>query len=547
MKLTEYLFRRIFQLGTKKIFGIPGDFALPLFQTLNDLEADVVTFTHEPALGYAADAYARLNGFAVAVVTYGAGGLNMVNAIAQAYAEKSPVLVVSGAPEIFSRRKNLIIHHCVKNFESQKRVYDEVCCVSTILDKLDEAILDIDYTIQKILAQNRPGYLEIPRDIGNYEIAVPEKHFSTPFVEIFQKTQQPQSLATDSELNHLKDLIQTAKRPLLYLGVEIRRLGLEKKAQELVEKLNLPFTTSMEGKAVIPETHKNFIGTYMGFAGPEKVREEMLNSDLIINIGTLMSDVNLGMFSDALNLDDMIHITTEGLTLKKNIHFNINISQAMDFLIQNCKKRENTSFESYRFPIQTNPEEKDITTDKVVNLINAFVKKHDSVIVLDVGDILFASNHICADVLLSPSFYASMGFAIPATVSACLSLPKHKTITLVGDGAFLMTGTEIGTIMRHKLSPIIIVLNNKGYLTMKKMDDDKGYYDIPACDFVKFAESFNMKSEQANTIDELEALINKHTHLDQAVLIEANMSKNSASQSLQKMSEANLKFRNRKN
>ncbi|HMY04312.1 MAG TPA: thiamine pyrophosphate-binding protein, partial [Candidatus Obscuribacter sp.] len=98
-KLADYLFERIEATGVKHTFGIPGDFILPFYAAQTKSNLETVVMTHEPSVGYAADAYGRLQGLGVALVTYGAGGLNMVNPVGLAYAEESPLLTISGGPE----------------------------------------------------------------------------------------------------------------------------------------------------------------------------------------------------------------------------------------------------------------------------------------------------------------------------------------------------------------------------------------------------------------------------------------------------------------
>src|SRR5574341_956104 len=121
MELCRHLFARFKAAGVRHVFGIPGDFFLPFFRALEEEPGiEPVSLTHEPAVGYAADAYARVQGLGVAAVTWGAGALNMVNATAQAYAERSPVLVLSGAPEIAHRDPDALLHHRVKTFRSEE-------------------------------------------------------------------------------------------------------------------------------------------------------------------------------------------------------------------------------------------------------------------------------------------------------------------------------------------------------------------------------------------------------------------------------------------
>ena len=118
--------------------------------------------THEPSVGYAADAYARLKGLGVALVSYGVGGLNMVNPVALAYAEESPLLVISGGPETKFRSQKAQLHHCVKTFETQLKVYEQVTESSTILNNPSLAQEEIDRVVDSTTKFSRPGYIELP-------------------------------------------------------------------------------------------------------------------------------------------------------------------------------------------------------------------------------------------------------------------------------------------------------------------------------------------------------------------------------------------------
>ncbi len=158
MKIGEYIFRQIKATGVDHIFGIPGDFSLPLWRAVEAAGLQPIVVTHEPSAGFAADAYARLRGLGAALVTFGAGGLNMVNPIAQAFAERSPVLVVSGAPEIRDRDTDALLHHRVKTFESQVIVYREVTAATAVLEDPATALAEIDRVLATILERKRPGY-----------------------------------------------------------------------------------------------------------------------------------------------------------------------------------------------------------------------------------------------------------------------------------------------------------------------------------------------------------------------------------------------------
>ena len=145
--LAEQLFSALKARGVAEIFGIPGDFALPMFKAIEEGGAlPCYYLSHEPAVGFAADAAARMRSKpSVAAVTYGAGGFNMVNPIAAAYAEKSPVIVLSGGPGDADKKTGLLVHHQAKDLDSQLEVYREVTC--------DQAILDDPKTAPALIAR----------------------------------------------------------------------------------------------------------------------------------------------------------------------------------------------------------------------------------------------------------------------------------------------------------------------------------------------------------------------------------------------------------
>ncbi|HNB91084.1 MAG TPA: thiamine pyrophosphate-binding protein, partial [Plasticicumulans sp.] len=152
--------------GAREIFGIPGDFALPFFRIVEESGVlPLYTLSHEPGIGFAADAAARFNGaLGVAAVTYGAGALNMVNPVAGAYAERSPLVVISGAPGAAEVRSGMLLHHQVKTTDSQFAIYREITCAQTRLDDPATAPAEIARVLGACREQSRPVLIEVPRD-----------------------------------------------------------------------------------------------------------------------------------------------------------------------------------------------------------------------------------------------------------------------------------------------------------------------------------------------------------------------------------------------
>ena len=182
MNLVESLLHALKREGAPLVFGIPGDFALPYFRILESSQIlPLYTLSHEPGVGFAADAAARLTSApAVAAVTYGAGALNMVNAVAAAFAEKVPLVVLSGAPGQAEVDSGLLLHHQAKRIDSQFEIFKEVTCDQARLDDVATAPALIARVLASCKRRSEPVYLEIPRDMVNLECAEVPPIAATP-------------------------------------------------------------------------------------------------------------------------------------------------------------------------------------------------------------------------------------------------------------------------------------------------------------------------------------------------------------------------------
>src|SRR6185437_4746975 len=177
-----YLIQRIYDYGVRYVFGVPGDFVLGFYQQLNHSnKLKIINTCDEQGAAFAADAYARINGLGVVCVTYCVGGLKVVNATAQAFAEKSPLVVISGAPGIKERQKNPLLHHKVRDFDTQQKIFEHVTVDSVLIDNPATAANEIDRVLSSAMRYKRPVYIELPRD-----------KVSTP-ISIYYQEQYPDS------------------------------------------------------------------------------------------------------------------------------------------------------------------------------------------------------------------------------------------------------------------------------------------------------------------------------------------------------------------
>src|SRR5262245_43435926 len=308
LSIGQYLIRRLQDYGLKHAFGVPGDYILTFYGMLEKSPIDVVGCTREDCAGFAADAYARINGLGAVVTTYCVGGLSVCNSIAGAYAEKSPVVVISGSPGMSERVNNPLLHHKVKDFRTQIEVFEKLCAACTELTDPAVAFREIDRVLDTVARFKRPGYIEIPRDLVE---VVPQivhtYHHGEPELE-------PE--VADEAVEEASLLLSKAERPVIIAGVEIHRFGLQDKVLALAERHKIPMAATILGKSVIPEKHPLYIGLYEGAMGRAEVTQYVEESDCVLLLGTFMTDLNLGIFTAQLDPARCIYVTSEQLRIR---------------------------------------------------------------------------------------------------------------------------------------------------------------------------------------------------------------------------------------
>jgi indolepyruvate decarboxylase len=467
MPLGQFLFEYLYQRGVRHSFGIPGDFALPTFTWLEKSKIRNITMTHEPAAGFAADAYSRINGIGLVCVTYCVGGLNVLNAIAGAYAEKSPVVVVSGAPGRKDRERDPLLHHKVKTFETQRRIYDEVTVASTVLLDEQRAASEIVRCVQACLRHKRPVYIEIPHDIVDREIPTTGISFAA------SEKSDPHTL--EAALQETLSLIRAAKRPVILAGVELARYRMAALVVRMAERMNIPIAADLLSKSAVPENHPLYLGVYGGaMSSDEHVRKYVESSDLVLMLGTFITDMSMGFYTAKLDRRRTILATSERTTVQYHRYDSIQFRDFLEALgTANIKPKQfkHPNPHALPKPLENEERSRSLTMVDVFRILSLHLDERCCMIA-DIGDAIFGAVGIRSArqaQFIAPAYYMSMGFAVPASIGVAMATPSLRPYVLVGDGAFQMTGVEISTAVRLGLNPIILVLNNDGYGTMRKI------------------------------------------------------------------------------
>jgi len=482
----DYLISRLQDYGIRDVFGIPGDYVLSFYTMLEQSPLRTIGCTREDCAGFAADAYARVHGMGALCVTYCVGGLSVCNSVAGAFAEKSPVVMITGSPGLKERIHNPLLHHMVRNWRTQYDVFEKLCCAGTELSDPLTAFHEIDRVLATCARFKRPVYVEIPRDMVHVR---PE---TTPPYK--QPDMPSDTRALDEAVDETVERIENARQPVLLLGVEVHRFGLQEEAVRLAEASGIPLAATILGKGVVAETHPLYMGLYGGALGRDEVTKYVEASDCVIMLGTFMTDINLGIYTSELDLADCILVTSEQLRIRHHHYHDVRLDDFVRTLSARGPRPKTppppapTDF--WKEPFTLRPADR-ITVTRLMDRLDEQLD-NETAVIADVGDALFGATDLTTrgrTEFLSPAYYTSMGFAVPAALGVHVARANARVVAIVGDGAFQMTGMELSNLVRHKFATVVIVLDNQGYGTERLLHPgDWKFNDIQSWQYHRLPE-----------------------------------------------------------
>ena len=516
--ISDYLARRFRELGVEQGFGIVGDYALKLYDRLHLSKFPILVTADEQGAAFAAEAYARLRGFGVCVVTYSVGGFKVVNATAGAWAEHVPLLIISGAPGLGERKNDPLIHHRVKNFNTQLEVFKDITVAQAVLSNPLTITQEIDRVLSEMIPSQRPGYIEIPRDMVDVQVLDRQEKLSIDLPRVDQKRLDLAVAETLKLLENTGDAVAVA-------GVMAVRRGLDKELFTFMESFGIPMATTSLSKGVIPEDHPLSLGVYMGAVSSEKTVRKVESARPLISFGVEYADLVMGGFTDQLDRGSVVECTDTEINIGYRTYRNVPLWAFLPALI---KAAELAGFNERGFSDRTSFDFKPkngekLVVERIVESLSAFMT--DKIrLVVDPGDCLFGSVDLPAQsLMLASAYYASMGYAIPAALGAGIADPTRRPLVLVGDGAFLMTGLEMLSAVFHGVKPIVIVVDNAGYGTQRPMADGP-FNDIPLLRSEELPKAFGLGSGVlCETEDEFNAALIEAMATDDLFIIRARV------------------------
>lgn len=485
--VADYLIQELDKLGIKDFFGLPGDFNFNILYAIGDNpNVNWVGCTNELNAGYAADGYARVNGYGALVTTYGVGELSAINATAGSFAENIPVIKIVGVPATKFIKSNKLIHHNFQHpdYHAFQRAFSNVVETTAYLDE-NNAKQEIDRILSVFVSQKRPVYVAIPMDICKQEIE------NNPQIKKLKSDKISLNLAAE----HALRLLEKAKYPLILGDVLIKRYRARKEFDKLMEHTQFPVSNLLMGKGLIEADNKKYLGTFLSKYENINAHDALQDSDCVISVGIINSDLNTYRTGLPFHPGDFIEIQGTYTIIQNQKYEKVLMKDILKILSEKIVPR------NIQLPVKKPSFEKAPKADNtklnskyIYPRIQEFLEPNDMIFV-ETGIIPhgFAPTRLPKNTEVNTqTLWGSIGWATPAAFGGQMAAKERRTILLTGEGSHQLTCTEISNMMKNKLKPIVIVFNNDGYTIERILSDDPWdfFNDVIKWDYSKLPQVF---------------------------------------------------------
>jgi len=523
----EMVVQSLIDQGVKQVFGYPGGAVLDIYDALHTIGGiDHILVRHEQAAVHMADGLARATGeVGVVLVTSGPGATNAITGIATAYMDSIPLVVLSGQVAT-----SLIGYDSFQ--ECDMVGISRPVVKHSFLVKQTE---DIPTVLKKafwLAASGRPGpvVVDLPKDILN-----PAKKM--PYVWPDSVSMRSYNPTTQGHKGQIKRALQTllaAKKPVLYVGGGAINSACDAPLRRLVEKLNLPVTSSLMGLGAFPGSHRQSLGM-LGMHGTYEANMTMHHSDVIFAVGVRFDDRTTNNLAKYCPNATVLHIDIDPASISKTVSADIPIvgdaGLVLEQMLELLEQEENAQalddirdwwqqIEGWRARkcLSYNTSGESIKPQAVIETIHRLTQG-DAYVTSDVGQHqMFAALYYTFDKprrWINSGGLGTMGFGLPAALGVKLALPNEMVICVTGDGSIQMNIQELSTALQYELPVLVLNLNNR-YLGMVKQWQDMIYsgrhsqsYMESLPDFARLAQAYGHVGINITRPDELESKLSE--------------------------------------
>mmetsp|Transcript_11915 Transcript_11915/g.25920 ORF Transcript_11915/g.25920 Transcript_11915/m.25920 type:complete len:616 (+) Transcript_11915:103-1950(+) len=527
-----YLAGRMFEVGIRDYFVVPGDYNLTLLdEILKHKEMQMISCCNELNAGYAADGYSRAKGVSAVFVTFTVGGLSLINAVAGAYSDNLPMLVVSGGINSNDIGSNRVLHHTtgISKKNQQFEMFQRVTAYAVNITHVNGAKHLIDRAFHIMLREKKPVYLEISCNLALEPLAAPCPFF---YRNVTISSEEALELAVRAAQHFWNEAV----KPVIVGGPKMRPYHAMNEFEMLADAAGCGVAVMPNAKGMFREDHDAFMGTYWGSVSSPGCCNIVESADLYVFVGPVFNDYTTVGYSTLLKKSKMMVVHPDRVTMPDGSQFGI--IKMNDFLARFAKvvTPNSMSLEAFRrvYDAPKQLEEPAPNSPLQVKHLMArlqHVLTSDHALVVETGDSWFNGQRLKLPRGCKYEFqmqYGSIGWAVGAALGMSLALKGEKrTILMTGDGSFQMTAQEMATIIRYNTKPIVLLLNNRGY-TIEVEIHDGPYNNIKNWDYVKLIESFsagesNAKAVRCDTDSQFAAALEEAIGYDGLFFIEATL------------------------
>jgi indolepyruvate decarboxylase len=532
--VADYLLTRLKQLNVTEVFQIPGDYVKHFTQALEYFDGvNAIGAVNELDAAYAADAYGRTRGLGAVSLQYGVSTFSALNAIAGAYVERSPVVVISAAPGADDRQitkmYNVLFHHSTGNMKADREVYEHVTEAAETLSTSVGAPEKIDNLLIAAITHKRPVYIACYKEVWGEPCPKPPNKVLQPL------SIKSEPLALENAVEQAWTQITAAKNPMIFAGVEVLRHGLSGLLQQIIDASGFLYTTTTLGKTVLDEKGDKFIGTYSDAASIASVRELVKQADCFLTLGTIITDDYLWFIEN--KYADMVLATTEETRVGYFTYQGVTMKDFMEAMLARFKKTKGYPLTTvaprqppYPEPWASNSDPhwndkpETITYNRFFQHSMKFLQDNhmldEIVMTFGVSSSLYVATNaygLSQNSFLGSAAWQCIGFETGAASGAQLGSGK-RAWTIAGDGGFMMVCQSLSTLARNNLNAVIFVISNGVYAIEQVYVDLTSFepgpkhkfdsFDIlPKWDYIALAQAFGAKGYSAKTISELRSVL----------------------------------------
>ena len=537
-RVGQYLMDAVYAAGVDKVFGVPGDFNLAFLDDIISHEhIEWIGNTNELNASYATDGYARINGLGAMVTTFGVGELSAVNGIAGSYAERVPVIAITGAPTRAVEEAGKFVHHSLGEgtFDDYRKMFEPITTAQGYITP-ENATTEIPRLINAAIQERRPVHLHLPIDVALAEIEVSE-------------TFQPEDMPHQDVKKHIdmiEDKLKSANQPLIIAGHEINSFNLHKELEEFVNQTNIPVAQLSLGKGAFNEENPHYIGVFDGEIAEDKIKDYVNNSDAILNIGAKLTDSATAGFSYEFDIDDVVMINHKNFKMNDTVANDVTLPSLVHGL-KDLHFENKNDYPQYERPQKNNYELSDhpLTQETYFNMIQDFLQL-DDILIAEQGTSFFGAYDLAMhkdNTFIGQPLWGSIGYTLPATLGTQIADPQRRNVLLIGDGSLQLTVQSLSTMIRQNLKPVIFVINNDGYTVERMIHGMKEpYNDIRMWDYKALPAVFggdNVEVHDVNTSEELKRAFEKiNSNSDRMHYVEVKMAVEDAPVKLSEIAKA---------